>query len=94
MQAKKKLQTPPDPEEGLYDDVEILETDDETLEVIKGCLKQVFEKHHKDWDTKGKGVSNAHYQAMISAGNGFAAVCAEQRERAMLKAHQQHFRKS
>lgn len=91
MEPQKKAQMPLSPEEGLYDGVELSTADDETLEVIKRSLSRIFHKHHRQWS--GEGVDSEKYGPMIAAGSGFAAVCTEQRERAMLRAHQKHFKK-
>ena len=89
MEAKKK-NTPkpaPRPEEGLYDDVNISAKEDQTLRKMQAHLKQQFDS------VSSYAYDDAEKSRATTAATGYAVICTELRERAMLRAHQKHFRK-
>ena len=89
MEAKKKQQALPD----IYDGVDLQTADDETIEEVKEALKSAFQRQNKRRKAKeGYNFDTAHL--MATAGTGYIAACAEQRERAMLRARQKHFKKT
>lgn len=90
MQPNKRQK--PMQEAGLYDSVNLSSVQDRDLEDMQKKLKALFNKTHDgnaDYETGRERLTIA-----VGAATAYAAICTEQRERAVLRAHKKHFKKT
>ncbi len=90
MQPKVNKPEPAEPAQDMYADVHLSDADDKALERMKKDLLGAFNGEKRALE-QGGSISYERGIYMVSAATGFAAICTEQRERAMLRARQQHF---
>ena len=88
--AKKSPRT--HPEDGLYDGVDIEGAEDVELALMKETLRGLFHDARDGANIYGE-YSGQRAMVAVGAATGYAAICTEQRERKILRAHQNHFKR-